>query len=329
MDLRLDDEQLALQEAVRGFCAARFPLERIAEREGRPVDRGDWRALGDLGVLGVLVPEGDGGAGLGAVEAAIVLEELGAHLVPGPLLWSILAAPLLAGVADGGRLVSGLDAASAASSPILVEHAADLDTLLVLRPGGAFACDRTALPAPEPLAPLDALTPIGRYPALPEGERVADAAAAVRLGHLGTALAAAVLVGVAAAALETARAYALGREQFGVPIGSFQAVKHLLADMYVRTGLARSAAYAAAALHDVGGGPAGDPDTAARTAKLLAGEAAIANAKAAVQILGGMGFTWAMVPHHLLKRAWVLEHSFGTADAHALTLGTRLGEETA
>ena len=127
---------------------------------------------------------------------------------------------------------------------------------------------------------------------------------------------------MSAAALETARAYALEREQFGVRIGSFQAIKHLLADMYVRTALARSATYAAAALLDDDAG--GDPESAARAAKLLAGEAAIANAKAAVQILGGMGFTWAMVPHHLLKRAWVLEHAFGTADAHAAApLGTR------
>jgi alkylation response protein AidB-like acyl-CoA dehydrogenase len=324
MDPRLDDDQLALQDAVRGFCAARFPLDRLAAREGRPVDRADWRGLGDLGVLGVLAPEADGGAGLGVVEAAIVLEELGAHLVPGPLAWSILAAPWLTGVADGGRLVAGLDAVPADGEPILVEHAADLDTLVVLRPTGAWACDRDGLPAPEPLPPLDTLTSVGRYPSLPQGERIAGPEAVARLRHLGAALVAAVLVGVSAAALETARAYALEREQFGVKIGSFQAIKHLLADMYVRTGLARSASHAAAAALDDPDGA--DAEAAAGRAKLLAGEAAVANATAAVQVLGGMGFTWAMVPHHLLKRAWVLEHSFGTADAHALALGTRLGE---
>jgi alkylation response protein AidB-like acyl-CoA dehydrogenase len=325
MDFRLDDEQLALQDAVRGFCAARFPLEALAVREGRPIERSDWRGLGELGVLGVMTAEAGGGAGLGAVEAAIALEELGSHLVPGPVVWSILAAAWLPGVADGGRIVSGLDAPVPAGEPILVEHAADLDTLMLLRPAGVFACSRATLPEPVSMPALDPLTSIGRYPTLPEGDRIAGADAAARLRYQGTVLTAAQLVGVSAAGLETARAYALERQQFGVKIGSFQAIKHLLADMYVRTALARSATYAAAALLD--DDEAGDAEPAARTAKLLAGEAAIVNAKGAVQVLGGMGFSWAMIPHYLLKRAWVLEYAFGTADAHALALGTLIGEE--
>ena len=98
-----------------------------------------------------------------------------------------------------------------------------------------------------------------------------------------------------------ARAYALEREQFGVPIGSFQAVKHLLADMYVRVEMARAATYAAAAI--AAGRGDGDADLAASTAKHLAGEAGIANGRTAVQVLGGMGFTWEMLPHYFLKRA--------------------------
>ena len=107
-----------------------------------------------------------------------------------------------------------------------------------------------------------------------------------------------------------------------MPIGSFQAVKHLLADMYVRVELARSATYAAAAIFD--DERAGDVATAASTAKLLAGEAGIANGRTAVQVLGGMGFTWEMLPHYFLKRAWVLEEAFGTGDAHALALSDAL-----
>jgi alkylation response protein AidB-like acyl-CoA dehydrogenase len=334
MDFRLDDQQLALQDGVRGFCARRWPLEQLGVREGRPVDRSDWRALGDLGVLGVMTPEADGGAGLGPVEAAIVLEELGSFLVSGPLVWSMLAASRLPGVASGTRIVAGLDGTVPDGEPVLVEHAADLDTLLLLRPAGVFACGRADLPEPVPMPALDPLTTIGRYPRLPEGERIAGADEAVRLRHHGMVLTAALLVGVSAAALETARSYALEREQFGVKIGSFQAIKHLLADMYVRTALARSSTYAAAALLEAAepnpqppDPESANPESAARAAKLLAGEAAIGNAKAAVQILGGMGFTWAMLPNYLLKRAWVLEHAFGSADAHALELGTRIGEE--
>jgi alkylation response protein AidB-like acyl-CoA dehydrogenase len=322
MDFRLDDEQLALQDAVRGFGAVHFPLDRVAAREGQPVDRAQWRELAALGVIGVMAPPSMGGAGLGAVEAAIALEQLGRHLAPGPVLWSVLAAPHLPGVADGERLVAGLDGSPPDGDPILVEHAADLDTLLVVRSDGLFACERAALPEPVPAGGLDPLTPVGRYPTLPDGPRVAGPEAVPRVRHVGATLAAALLVGVSATALDTARAYALEREQFGVKIGSFQAIKHLLADMYVRTALARSATYAAAAVLEDPDGP--DPASGAHEAKLLAGEAAIANAKAAVQILGGMGFTWAMLPHHLLRRAWVLEHTFGTADAHALALAARV-----
>jgi alkylation response protein AidB-like acyl-CoA dehydrogenase len=133
--------------------------------------------------------------------------------------------------------------------------------------------------------------------------------------------------GCAGWAREVAREYALERRQFGVPIGSFQAVKHILADMYVRSALAQSATYAAAAL------PAGpgqhDQWRAAARAKLLAAEAALENAASAVQILGGMGFTWDMLPHYLLKRAWILEYAFGGSDDLALHLGQRLSDDMA
>jgi alkylation response protein AidB-like acyl-CoA dehydrogenase len=126
------------------------------------------------------------------------------------------------------------------------------------------------------------------------------------------------LVGAAQGALDVARDYALEREQFGVPIGSFQAIKHMLADMFGRVELARAATYAAAAISV--DPAAGDPDRAAATAKVLAGEAGIANGRAAVQILGGMGFTWDMLPHLFLKRSWVLENTFGTASSCATFL---------
>jgi alkylation response protein AidB-like acyl-CoA dehydrogenase len=277
-----------------------------------------------MGVWGVMAPAVDGGTGLGPVEAAIILEQLGAHLAPTPALWSILTAPLLAGVSGGERIVGGLDTTGLDDGPILVDHAADLDTVVILRPHGVFARDRRDLPPPVAVTPLDPLTPMSTYPSVGEGVQIGDAGDAGRLRQLGAALCAASLVGVSAAALETARAYALERRQFGVPIGSFQAVKHLLADMYVRTSLARSAALAAAALFQ------GDGDAeaaAAAGAKLLAGEAAIGNGRAAVQILGGMGYTWAMLPHYLLKRAWLLEHVFGTVDAHALAIGAGIGTD--
>jgi alkylation response protein AidB-like acyl-CoA dehydrogenase len=224
--------------------------------------------------------------------------------------------------------VGGLDEPApgpGVEDPLVVEHAGELDALVVLRPAGVFVVAGDDLPPPQALTPLDPLTPVGSFAPLPLGHQVGGSDAAADLRRVGTVLAAALLLGIAARALEVARSYALEREQFGVPIGSFQAVKHLLADMYVRTALARSATYAAAAVLDDPG--TGDPARTAGTAKLLAGEAAVDNAATSVQVLGGMGFTWDMPPHHLLKRAWVLEHVFGTADDHALALGSALGPD--
>jgi alkylation response protein AidB-like acyl-CoA dehydrogenase len=320
MDFRLDEQQLELQATVRRFCSDRFAPERIAQRDGQPLDRAAWRELAGLGVFGLLAAEDEGG--LGAAEGAIVFEQLGAHLVNGPALWSTLAAPCIEGAASGERLVGGVDQPAPDGEPIVVEHAGEIDSLLVLRADGVFACARSELPAVEPLAPLDPLTPVGRFDALPRGTQVGDAHDASRMRKVGAVLSAAMLLGVSDAALESSRRYALVREQFGVPIGSFQAVQHMLADMYVRTALARSATYAAAAVLDDPG--IGDPVVAGAAAKLLAGEAALENARAAIQVHGGLGFTWEMLPNYLLKRAWVLEHVFGDGDAHAFSISASI-----
>jgi len=321
MDFRLDEEQLELQDTVRRFCTARFALERITQRDGQPTDRAAWRELAELGVFGLLLPE-PGGLGLGVVEGAIVLEQLGAHLVSGPALWSTLGARCVPGAASGDRLVGGVEQIAPNGEPILVEHAGEIDALLVLRADGVFAWAAADLPAFEPVAPLDPLTPVGRFDALPTGTRVGDVHDASRMRLVGTVLSAAMLLGVSDAALESSRRYALVREQFGVPIGSFQAIQHMLADMYVRTALARSATYAAAAVLDDPG--IGDPLGAGAAAKLLAGEAAVENARAAIQVHGGIGFTWEMLPNYLLKRAWVLEHTFGGADSHAFSISASI-----
>ena len=115
--------------------------------------------------------------------------------------------------------------------------------------------------------------------------------------------------------MELGTAYAPERQQFGKPIGTFQAVKHLLADMLTRSEVARAAVYAAGVTLD--DPSVGDPDRSAAGAKFIAGHAAIANAKSCIQVHGGMGFTWEVDVHLFLKRAWVLETVFGTGDHHA------------
>ncbi|WP_018637197.1 acyl-CoA dehydrogenase [Parafrankia elaeagni] len=323
MQFRLDEDQLAMRDAVRAFCSDRFGHGDIATREGSPSGPGLWTALAELGVLGVL---SDGAAaGVGIVEATLAFEQFGEHLAGGPVLWSTLAAPFVPGAAEGKVRVAGVELTAGASGPVVVEHAADCDVLLVLRDDRLEVCPRAALPPPVDGTPLDPLTPVAVFGHLPAGRVIGGAADARRLRRSGEILSAAMLVGVAQGALDTARRHALERVQFGVPVGSFQAVKHLLADMYVRVELARSATYAAAAT--AADPRAGDAERAANTAKLLAGEAGIANGRTAVQVLGGMGFTWDMLPHYFLKRAWVLENGFGTAAWHAARLGAAVGEE--
>ena len=163
--------------------------------------------------------------------------------------------------------------------------------------------------------PLDPLTPVHHVLGLPEGRRLAGPDVAAHWALEGAALTAALLLGIAEATTDLAVAYAKQRTQFDRPIGAFQAVKHLLADMVVRTELARSATYAAGVTLD--DPVVGDPGRAVAGAKLTAGDAALANAKTCVQVHGGMGFTWEVDAHLYLKRAWALEPAWGSSETHA------------
>jgi alkylation response protein AidB-like acyl-CoA dehydrogenase len=321
MNFRFDAEQLALQAAVRSFCTDRAPLAAIGERAGRATDPDLWRGLADLGVFGLLV---DDAPGFGPIEAALVTEALGSALVPGPVLWSTLAAPLVPGVAEGEVRATGIEL-SDPELPVAVPYVRESDVVIVIRPDRVEQVSVAGLDGGIDGASLDPVTPMVGYPAMPAGAVIGDEAAAEQLRLIGTTLAAAALVGLAQGVLDEACRYALGREQFGRPIGSFQAVKHLLADMFVRVELARSATYAAAAL--VTEPKAGSPTRGAAVAKLLAGEAAIGNGRAGIQVLGGMGFSWEMLPHYYLKRAWVIENWFGTQAHHARALAAAVEDD--
>jgi len=325
VDFRVTDDQEALREGVRSFCQGRLPFETLAalaERERGGFDADLWRELAELGVFSLRLPEAEGGVGLGSAEAVLVFAELGKRLVPGPLLWSHLAAGLVPGAAEGATVVGGLERMHHDSEPLLVEHLTALDALLVLRRHGVFRVDPKELAVQPVSPPTDPLTPVHHVASLPEGERVGSAEDATRLRRDGAVLAAAFSLGLAEEALALAVAYAKERHQFGRPIGSFQALQHMMADMFLRQEKARAAVYAAGAtLEDP---RAGDVCRAVAAAKLLADEAAERNARACIQIHGGMGFTWEMPPHYVLKRAWVLERVFGGAAEHAGEVAARL-----
>jgi alkylation response protein AidB-like acyl-CoA dehydrogenase len=318
MDFRVDEDQQALCDGIRAFCDDRFALDGLGARAQAGFERARWRELAELGVFALRLPEAQGGVGLGMAECVLVFAELGRRLVPGPLVWSQLAAPLVPGAGSGEAVVGGLDASVASSEPRLVEHLTALDALLVLRPDGVRRVDPRRLRAEPVATPLDPFTPLHLVTELPEGERLGGPELARRLRLEGAALVAAQQLGIAEAAQELATAYAKTREQFGRPIGSFQALKHVLADAFVRQELARAAVYAAGATLDHP--EAGDPARAVASAKLIAGEAALANARAMIQVHGGMGYTWEMPCHYYLKRAWTLATLFGTASEHSESL---------
>lgn len=306
MDFQLTEDQRALRDGVRALLTGRFgpePLRAAVARGGRGLDRALWRELGDAGFFSLRLPEADGGAGLGLPEAVLAFEEAGRVLLPGPLVATHLAAGEVPGAATGETVVTAVYGG-------LVEW---LDESDAVRDGAGVPAAGGAAGA-VPLTSVDPLTPLHRVPGdFPTGPTGATGPTGLvgRAGPVGpaaptgpprppdplvTLLTAAEQLGNAARTCGTAVQHARTREQFGQPIGAFQAVKHLCAQMLVRVELARAAVYAAAVTAD-------PMDIAA--ARLLADDAAVRGARDCLQVHGGMGFTWESDVHLYLKRAWV------------------------
>jgi alkylation response protein AidB-like acyl-CoA dehydrogenase len=295
VDFELSDDQMALRDELRRFLEARCTPEvrRAAMAMPGAVDRSLWAGLRDMGVFSLRAD------GLGLAEATIVFEELGRSAVPGPVIATFLADGLVDGDVVG---------AVTSTTPTFVEHLDALDALLLI--DGAVS----AVPRPAGVVeprPLDPLTPVSTVDGVTTGPPLdADAGALLRTGGL---LAAAMQVGLGQAALELGTAYAGQRQQFGKPIGTFQAVKHLLADAAVEIEIARAGVHAAAVAIDEGGSGGGRA-MSVDAARLVASEAARVACANSVQVHGGIGFTWELDVHLFLKRALVLDVSFGSVD---------------
>ncbi|MEV5376998.1 acyl-CoA dehydrogenase family protein [Streptomyces nondiastaticus] len=328
MDFRLTDDQRALRAAMRGLLAARYPRERLrslADSPGGPPapDRGLWQALGEAGFFALRLTEQDGGAGLGLPEAVLLFEEAGRALLPGPLVATHLAAGLVPGAAEGACTVTALD------RPGPAEHLASAEAVLfldgraarVLRvsPGGAPRALRA-----RPARSVDPTTPlhlVRQLPRPPDGSATTASADASRLCREAALLTAAQQLGSAFRTVELAVSHARSRSQFGRPVGAFQAVQHLCAEMLVRAELARAAVYAAS----LATGPEGTAEIAA--AKLLADSAAVRNARDCLQVHGGQGFTWEADVHLHLKRGWLREGQWqSAAESEELLANTLLHE---
>ena len=306
MDFERSDDQAALVDAVAGLLVGRFDMATVRGLEAHGgVDRARWRDLADLGVFGL------GPDGLGWADAVLVYEQLGRALVPGPLVATALAAEVIDGAASGDRVVGLVEREVA--WPTLVEYFEVLDDLLVLDGDGVWRVDPAEL-ASEAVPPLDPLVPVSRVDDLPTGTRVGDKRESHAWRARGAALTSALQLGVAAGACELATAYAKERRQFDKPIGQFQAVKHLCADMASRVEVCRAIVYYAGVCLD--DPSVGDVDRAVAAARVLAVTASGDNGRDCVQVHGGMGYTWEVDAHLFAKRAYVLAAAFGSVEEH-------------
>jgi alkylation response protein AidB-like acyl-CoA dehydrogenase len=379
-DLLSSDAERALADSLSSLLADRGGLDKALARaeSGQTYDDGLWQSVAaDLGCAGLLIPEGNGGAGASYREAAAAAEALAAFVAPVPFLGSaVVATAALLSIASGAgestasaravtdllaRLAEG-DVTAAVAIPFATAPGAGYPASVrltgtqagdaaagIARLRGMVTGVADALPAAVLLVPADGV-PHGLYlvdmaaPGVAKrpvvsldmtrqlcdvslddapGTLIASGPVASRAIEAALAAGAGVLaseqVGLAQHCLDMTVAYVKERRQFARPVGSFQALKHRLADLWVEVTQARAAArYAAACL------ASGDPDAkvAVALAQAYCSEVAVHAAEECVQLHGGIGFTWEHPAHLYLKRAKADSIAFGTADAHRAALAS-------
>ncbi|WP_313670037.1 acyl-CoA dehydrogenase [Sandarakinorhabdus sp.] len=292
MDPAPSADALALAASVRDYLAETHGPDVLRRLDaGSRRDPAIWQGLVAMGLPGLLVPESAGGLGLGLVEAALIAAECGRACLAEPLVdTAFIAVPWLLADADHAVLA---DIASG-NRTIPLPHAVN-----------PWVSDGEGVGL-ESVDPLRRLTPAPAHVA-------ADAV----LLNLGALMTAAQLIGLAEAMQDQAVAYAKLREQFGQPIGAFQAIKHQLASCAVAIEFAKPVVWQAAAAM-----AAGRPSAAIHVghAKLAAGDAAWAMAETAIQVHGAMGYTYEVDLHFWMKRTWALCGAWGNRAFHLARL---------
>jgi alkylation response protein AidB-like acyl-CoA dehydrogenase len=315
------DDQQAIKRTAKDFLAARFTPERVRElAESGRYDDAAWSEMCELGWPGIFIEGRHGGQELGIVELAILMEELGYSLAPVPFLSNAAAglALQLAGTDEQReRWLPGIASGKARGTVGLAQNdeaklVPDADTaevIVLLHPDGGTVVE-AAVAEIEPLETIDATRRFARVRA-DGGEALAGNAAGA-LDRIAVAVASE-LTGVAQRALEMAVEYARDRKQFGRPIGSYQAVSHRCAQMLLETESARSGTLYAAWTADA------EPETlplASAMAKSYASDAGWQVTASALQVHGGIGFTWEHDLHFFLKRAKADGQLYGSARWH-------------
>jgi len=351
MTLLYSDVEEELRSAVRQVLTERSPWTAVLARAGgdEAYDRSLWRALAvDVGCAGLAVPEKFGGSGASWREAAVVAEEVGRAVAPVPYLGAALATgallaavqddDLLAAVAGGETtavLVLGLSTPPAAPVPASVRGENGVLTGTVTGVADALAADVLVVPTADGLWAVDAsdarLTSLTTLdltrqlcdvafdaaPARPLGGPAAVARAWRAALRVGASLLAAEQVGVASWCLDATVAHLKTRHQFGRPVGSYQGLKHRLAELWVAITQAHAVArYAVGCVAD------DEPDApvAVALAQAHCSPVAVRAAEECVQMHGGIGFTWEHPAHLYLKRAKSAAIALGTAERHRAAL---------
>jgi alkylation response protein AidB-like acyl-CoA dehydrogenase len=327
MDFRFTEDQLTFRDAVRDFldgeCTPSAIRGLLDSADGGALKfRG---ALAELGLAGLPLPEDYGGLGMNELDVVLNAEECGRAAVPGALFDSVaVAGPLLAEVAPD-LAAEWLPRLAAGEATIALDHernafvldAAIADLFLAARDGALYAVPKSAVTLTAMPSVDASRRPAGIAWATSAGRKVAEGAAFEALW--ATALdraalyAAADMLGATQRMLDMSVAYTTNREQFGKPIGSFQAVKHLLADVQVKLTFARPVVYYAAyALVN------GLPDRSVRVshAKVAAADAAMLGARRTLQVHGAMGYTWEYDLQIWMKRVWADAGVWGTSAWH-------------
>jgi alkylation response protein AidB-like acyl-CoA dehydrogenase len=351
MPIAITPEHEDLADSVRSLLARTVPSELLHRAMETPIATPPpyWKAAADQGLQGVHLAENVGGQGFGMVELAVVLAEFGRAAVPGPFVPSAIASALISANDPDAKVLSDLAAgdviatfalessltAVRSSGGLVVNGlarsvlAAGQATLLVLPVaidlGAAVSTHWVVLDAAalqvEPVASVDPLRPVAhvRADAVEVGDdRVLNNLHANAAQAIAATLLSAEAVGVARWATDTAAAYAKIREQFGRPIGQFQAIKHRCAEMFARTERATAAVWDAARAIDEGiEEPQSAAEFAAAVAATLAPAAAQTCVQDCIQVHGGIGFTWEHDTNVFYRRAVGLAAAFGRAADYA------------
>jgi alkylation response protein AidB-like acyl-CoA dehydrogenase len=300
VDFAFSDDQLAFRDAVRAVLERECPpsIVRAAWTNADGRSGAAWKALGEMGVLDALVPEQHGGLGLTELDVVLLAEETGRAALPEPFVEHVLVCAPLVGE-SGDRTFS--------AGERLVPYAADADVLIVgdaiVERSGVELTPQRSVDGSRRLCEARVDTS-NRVLSDEERARAFDRAA------LGTA---AQLVGLAQQMLDMTVAYTVERRQFGVPIGSFQALKHKLADVRIALEFARPLVYRAAASVAESGVRA---SVDVSMAKAQASEAALLAAGHALQCHGAIGYSYEHDLHLWMKRAWALAAAWGDAAWH-------------